>query len=273
MSTSDPRRRGGLTPAEELRLARRARAGDRAAKNALVEANLRLAGVVARRYVGRGLAFGDLVQEGAIGLIRAAERFDPAHGTRFSTYATWWVRQSISRALADTARTIRLPVAVTEKLRRIRQAEVTLATELGRQPTVEEISALAGVTAREAERLSAVPEAAASLDCPLGESGMTGVDLLCDGAALAAFDAVEAGWDATLARLVTNLSSTEHRVLELRLGLSGEEPQPRRVVAAELGLTPALVRRIEIDALGTLRRGLTSHGSMGRARTAGVPAV
>jgi RNA polymerase primary sigma factor len=248
-----------MHPDEELALARRAKMGDCEAKNLLVEGHLRLVLALARRYVGRGLAFSDLVQDGAIGLIRAAEKFDPDRGTKFSTYATWWVRQAITRALADKARTIRLPVAVVAKLLRIRRAEATLTAELGRPPRATEIAATAGQPPSEIERLRSVAETAASLDGHFEDSSLNRLDTVVDLAASTPFDDVETDQpDVDPCTLLSMLSPVERRVVELRLGLVSE-PQTRSMIAGLLGLTHARVRRIEDEALTKMRRALRQH--------------
>ena len=243
-----------LTAEEELRLAWRIERGDLDAKNTLVEANLRLVVAIAKRYRHQGLPFIDLIQEGCIGLIRAAEKFDPRRGHRFSTYASWWIRQAVVRALADKGRTIRLPVPVVDKLRRIGWAEGVMAVELGRAPSADEIAPLVGLTAQEIEKIRTATRTVASLDWLCGDNDGRPADAVTDAKTEAAFHAIDARISALpVPRLMQALSPVERQVIELRYGLDGEDPQSRLAVANALGLTPARVRVIEANALVRLK--------------------
>jgi RNA polymerase primary sigma factor len=243
-----------LTAAEELQLAWRIERGDLDAKNTLVEANLRLVVATAKPYRHQGLPFIDVIQEGCIGLIRAAEKFDPRRGYRFSTYATWWIRQSIVRALANKGRTIRLPVPVVDKLRRIGRAEAVLAAELGRAPRAEEIAPLVDLTAEEIEAIRAANQAITSLDSLAGDEDGRPGDSVIDSKTSAAFQAVDAAvGPASVPRLLESLSPVERQVIELRYGLDGADPQSRLAVANALGLTPGRVRGTEAKALVKLK--------------------
>jgi RNA polymerase primary sigma factor len=243
-----------LTPAEELRLAWRIERGDLDAKNTLVEANLRLVVATAKPYRHQGLPFIDVIQEGCIGLIRAAEKFDPRRGYRFSTYATWWIRQSIVRALANKGRTIRLPVPVVDKLRRIGRAEAVLAAELGRAPRAEEIAPLVDLTAQEVEAIRNANQAITSLDSLAGDDEGRPGDFVIDSSTSAAFQAVDAAvGPGSVPGLLQALSPVERQVIELRYGLDGDDPKSRLAVANTLGLTPGRVRGTEAQALVKLK--------------------
>jgi len=221
-----------LSHKEELHLAWRIERGDLEAKNRLVEANLRLVVAVAKRHRYQGLPFIDLIQEGCIGLIRAAEKFDPRRGHRFSTYATWWIRQAMTRALAYTGRTIRLPGPVVAKLRRIGAAEAALTTELGRAPTAAEIAPLVGLSPDEVEAIHLVTQVVASLDSPLEQDdGGRPPDVLADNTSKLAFEPVDAHMSrARVAHLLQALPVAERQVIGLRYGLGGDDPQTRRGV-------------------------------------------
>ena len=263
-----------LSAGEEVRLARAAGRGDGRARDALIESNLRLVIHVAKRYRGRGVPFEDLVQEGNTGLIRAVEKFDPDRGFRFSTYATWWIRQAVRRAIADQSRTVRLPVPVVDALYRLRRAEGELASETGRLPTEGELAGRLGVDLGEVRRLRRVGQSEASLDAPATPDGRDGPsreevgDLIPDeGAREEAEAALVSGWHSDLARALGALPDRERRVLCLRFGLpdvpegaaSGPEryPEPMTLkeVGEELGVSQERVRQVQIKALRTIRRG------------------
>jgi RNA polymerase primary sigma factor len=243
-----------LTAAQEVALARRIEAGDQAALEHMVRANLRLVVAVARRHGARDPALLDLIQEGVIGLMRAVDRFDWRRGYKFSTYATWWIRQAVDRAAISQARTIRLPVHAVEQERRLARAERALMARLGRAPTDEELLAEAGITAAQLRTLRHAARAVTSLDRPLGGEGDTRLgDLLVAEDGEEPFQELELSLrDEVLHRVLDRLPGAEREVLRLRYGLGGEPPASRTAVGRRLGLRPSEVARIEADALSRL---------------------
>ncbi|MDQ4063562.1 MAG: RNA polymerase sigma factor RpoD/SigA [Actinomycetota bacterium] len=248
-----------LDAAEERYLSGRAREGDREARRRLIECNLRLVISIAKKYRGRGVAFEDLIQEGNAGLIKAVERFDPALGNRFSTYATWWIRQAITRAVADHARTVRLPSHVVDAIFRLRRAENALSLDLGRDATEEELAASLGVKSEEVRRLREVSQPIGSVNAKIGSIGEEGAemgDLLPDERAGDEYALVEVGqWEGTLHEAVSSLPEREARILKMRHGLDGSETRTLREVSEALGISQERARQVEIKALRTIRTG------------------
>lgn len=251
--------RGGrlLDAAEERDLSHRARQGDRKARRRLIESNLRLVISIAKKYRGRGVAFEDLIQEGNAGLIRAVEKFDPALGNRFSTYATWWIRQGMTRAIANQSRTVRLPAHVVDSLFRLRRTEAALSVELGRGATDEEIAARLDIKSGEARRLREVSQPISSINTRLGaEDGSEMGDLLPDERSGEDYARVDAGaWERTLTEAVRSLPEREAKILELRHGLDGGDIRTLREVSETLGISQERARQVEIKALRTIRTG------------------
>jgi RNA polymerase primary sigma factor len=246
-----------LTAAEEVVLAKRIERGDRGAKQTLIESNLRLVISIAKRYRGLGVPFLDLIQEGMIGLNRAAEKFDWRRGYKFSTYATWWIRQAVQRALANQAKTIRLPVHVHERQLVLGRARAALEAELGREPTTTELAEAIGLEAREVAAALGAAETVASLNQSVGEDdGDELGDLLSDPASP---DPVEAADSAFRRRSVRAalalLPPRERRLLELRYGFAGK-PATLHEIAGELKLPRERVRELEAEALARLARAL-----------------
>lgn len=246
-----------LDAAEERDLSNRARAGDREARRRLIESNLRLVISIAKKYRGRGVMFEDLIQEGNAGLIRAVEKFDPTLGNRFSTYATWWIRQAVTRAIADQGRTVRLPAHVIDSLFRLRRAESRLSVELGRDATDEELAERLDVAPEETRRLRRVSQPIGSVNARIGaEDGSEIGDLLPDERLEHDFIRAETGqWERTLVEAVSTLPEREAKVLELRHGLDGGDTRTLREVSETLGISQERARQVEIKALRTIRTG------------------
>jgi RNA polymerase primary sigma factor len=244
-----------LTAEEEVELAKRIERGDLAAKERMINSNLRLVISVARKYQGQGLPLGDLIQEGMLGLIRAVEKFDWRKGFKFSTYGTLWIRQAIGRGLANSSRTVRLPVHIGARARKIAETERKLAAELGREPSVEEIASRVEIPVEEVEDIRNADRAPTSLDQGVGETGETSLGDLIPRDEPGPDDEVASSLeDAVVRQAVGGLPETERNVLTLRFGLGPEEPVALRETGRRLGLSSERVRQIEEKALKRLAR-------------------
>lgn len=244
-----------LSADEEIKLANRIAEGDQSAKNELVEANLRLVVSLARHYQGCGLSYQDLIQEGNIGLIKAAEKFDVSKGFRFSTYASWWIKQALSRAIADQSRTIRIPVHMTENINKFKKTERELLSQLNREPKIKEIADAMGISEKQAKEIQSYIVEPTSLDIQVGDDDDTTIGSFIEDTHFVNPESAyikESNGDVVNAVLDT-LSDREANILRLRFGIGGKKAMTLEEVGKEYGLTRERIRQIEAKALRKLR--------------------
>ncbi|MGJ3243164.1 MAG: sigma-70 family RNA polymerase sigma factor [Opitutales bacterium] len=249
-----------LTPEEEVQLADRIKKGDQAARNHMIQANLRLVVKIAHDYSNFGLPLLDLISEGNIGLVKAVERFDPNKGGKLSTYAAWWIKQSIKRALANQSKTIRLPVHLVDKIAKMRKLAMAMAEELGREPTDEEIAFEMGMPVNKVAHLKSVSVRPTSLDAPVGEDQDTSFgELVGDEDAPTPYDTLQVNsLNSDVKTLIDRLDSREGEIIRLRFGLNGERPLTLEEVGDKFGITRERVRQLQNIALQKMRRSMAS---------------
>lgn len=247
-----------ITPEEEIVLADRIAMGDEDARQTLIQANLRLVVKIAREFSGYGLALEDLISEGNIGLIRAVERFDPRKGGKMSTYASWWIRQSIKRALANQSKTVRLPVHMVDKISLIRRVSNLIAEEIGREPNPEDLSEELGIPRAKIALMLQAAQRTTSLEAPVyGDEGMTQGDLVADDKATSPLEMLSKGFDLNqVDELLSGLNERERSIIDSRFGLNGQKPLTLEAVSHDFGVTRERIRQIQNIALRKMRKAL-----------------
>ncbi len=254
-----------LTIEEEIQLAKRIRRGDKAARDHMISANLRLVVKIAMDYKDFGLPLLDLISEGNIGLIKAVERFDPRKGGKLSTYAAWWIKQSIKRALANQSKTIRLPVHLVDKISKMRRTAMKLTEQLGREPTDEELAIELQIPTSKVAHLKSVSVRPASLDAPIGEDGDSGTfgEIVGDDNAVSPFEGLrEKNLNDDLRAMVDSLDSREAEIIKLRFGLDGRDELTLEEVGQKFHVTRERIRQLEYLALSKMRRAMAKHESV-----------
>jgi RNA polymerase primary sigma factor len=248
-----------LTPQQEIELAKKIKKGDTAARERMINANLRLVVTIARDYTNFGLPLLDLISEGNIGLTKAVERFDPTKGAKLSTYAMWWIKQAIKRALADQGKTIRVPVHLGEKLAKMRRVSLQMSDELGREPTDEELAEEIGIASEKVERLKSVGIRPASLDAPIAENDSTEfAEVIGDDGAQTPFELLrDKNLLGEVDGLLEVLDPREKKIISQRFGLDGGEPKTLEDVSKDFGITRERIRQLQNIALTKLRRALS----------------
>ncbi len=248
-----------ITPAEEIKLARRIKRGDAEARAIMVRANLRLVVKIARDYQGLGLPLLDLISEGNIGLMKAVERFDPKKGGKLSTYAAWWIKQSIKRALANQSKTIRLPVHLVDKISKIRRVAIQMSEELGREPTDDELAEEIGMVAAKVSQLKTAAIRPASLDAPIGDDDSTEFgEIVGDAEAMDPFEMLrDKDLRDEVGDLLDVLDDRERKIINSRFGLDGQKPKTLEEVGEKFGVTRERIRQLQNIALHKMRKALS----------------